>query len=34
MTVHRAAARLLTVIDEIARYPLSRIATHTAFDKP
>ena len=34
ITVDRAAARLLVLIDEIARYPLSRIATHTAFDKP
>jgi creatinine amidohydrolase len=34
MTVDRAAARLLVLIDEIVRYPLSRIAAHTAFDKP
>jgi creatinine amidohydrolase len=34
LTVERAAARLLVLIDEIARYPLSRIATRTAFDKP
>src|SRR3984885_567935 len=33
ITVDRAAARLLVLIDEIARYPLSRIATQTAFDK-
>jgi len=33
LTVERAAARLLVLIDEIARYPLSRIATQTAFDK-
>jgi creatinine amidohydrolase len=32
-TVDRAAAGLLTLIDQISRYPLSRIATHTAFDK-
>src|SRR3984957_16703148 len=34
ITVDRAAARLLTLIDEIARYPLSRIATPTAPKKP
>jgi creatinine amidohydrolase len=34
MTVDRAAARLLQLIDEISRYPLSRIATRTAFDRP
>ena len=34
VTVERAAARLLVLIDEISRYPLSRIATQTAFDKP
>ena len=33
-TVERAAARLLVLIDEISRYPLSRIAAGTAFDKP
>jgi creatinine amidohydrolase len=33
MTVDRAAARLLALIDDISRYPLSRIATTTAFDK-
>lgn len=32
-TVERAARRLLVLIDEISRYPLSRIATKTAFDK-
>jgi creatinine amidohydrolase len=32
-TVDRAARRLLVLIDEISRYPLSRIATTTAFDK-
>jgi creatinine amidohydrolase len=34
MTVDRAATRLLELIGEIARYPLSRIAAQTAFDKP
>jgi creatinine amidohydrolase len=34
LTVERAAARLLVLIDEISRYPLSRIAARTAFDKP
>jgi creatinine amidohydrolase len=34
MTVDRAATRLLVLIDEIARYPLSRITAQTAFDKP
>jgi creatinine amidohydrolase len=32
LTVERAAARLLVLIDEISRYPLSRIAARTAFD--
>ena len=32
-TVERAARRLLVLIDEISRYPLSRMATKTAFDK-
>ena len=34
MTVDRAAVRLLVLIDEIARYPLSRIVTQRAFDRP
>jgi creatinine amidohydrolase len=34
ITVDRAAARLLVLIEQISRYPLSRIATRTAFDKP
>jgi len=34
LTVERAAARLLVLIDEISRYPLSRIAARTEFDKP
>jgi creatinine amidohydrolase len=34
ITVERTAARLLTLIDEISRYPLSRIALRTAFDGP
>ena len=34
ITVDRAAARLLVLIEQIGRYPLSRIATRTAFDKP
>ena len=33
ITVDRAAARLLQLIDEISRYPLSRIATRAAFDE-
>jgi creatinine amidohydrolase len=33
MAVDRTAARLLVLIDEIARYPLSRLTTQTAFDK-
>jgi creatinine amidohydrolase len=32
LTVERAATRLLVLIDEISRYPLSRIAARTAFD--
>lgn len=31
-TVDRVAARLVQLIEEISRYPLSRIATRTAFD--
>jgi creatinine amidohydrolase len=31
-TVDRVAARLLQLIDEISRYPLSRLAKRTAFD--
>jgi creatinine amidohydrolase len=34
LTVERAAERLLALIEEISRYPLSRIVTRTAFDKP
>jgi len=34
VTVERAAQRLVALIDEISRYPLSRIAAHTAFDQP
>jgi len=33
ITVERAARRLLALIDDISRYPLSRIAAATAFDK-
>jgi creatinine amidohydrolase len=32
--VEQAATRLLVLIDEISRYPLSRIKVRTAFDKP
>jgi creatinine amidohydrolase len=32
ITVERAAARLLVLIEEISRYPLSRIVARTAFD--
>jgi creatinine amidohydrolase len=31
-TVERAAGNLLVLIDEISRYPLSRLATRTAYD--
>jgi creatinine amidohydrolase len=34
LTVERAAAQLLVLIDEISRYPLSRIVAETAFGKP
>jgi creatinine amidohydrolase len=34
LTVERAAAQLLVLIDEISRYPLSRIVAGTAFDRP
>jgi len=34
LTVERAAERLLVLIDDISRYPLSRIAARTAFDRP
>jgi creatinine amidohydrolase len=34
VTVERAAQRLVVLIDEISRYPLSRIAANTAFDSP
>jgi creatinine amidohydrolase len=34
LTVERAAARLLVLIDQISRYPLSRIVAETAFGKP
>jgi creatinine amidohydrolase len=33
ITVERAAARLLVLIEEISRYPLSRVVARTAFDK-
>jgi creatinine amidohydrolase len=33
LTVERAAERLLALLDEISRYPLSRIVAGTAFDK-
>ena len=33
LTAERAATRLLALIDEISRYPLSRIVARTAFDK-
>jgi len=34
VTVERAAQRLVALIDEISRFPLSRIAANTAFDQP
>jgi creatinine amidohydrolase len=34
VTVERAAQRLVALIDEISRYPSSRIVTNTAFDQP
>src|SRR5216683_2367695 len=34
LTVERAATRLLLLINEISRYPLSRIVARTAFDRP
>jgi creatinine amidohydrolase len=34
LTVERAASQLLVLIDQISRYPLSRIVAETAFDKP
>jgi creatinine amidohydrolase len=34
ITVERAAAGLLVLIDEISAYPLSRLAARTAFDQP
>jgi creatinine amidohydrolase len=34
VVVDRAAAQLLVLIDDISRYPLSRIAKRTAFDRP
>jgi creatinine amidohydrolase len=34
ITVERAAARLLVLIDEISRYPLSRIVATTGFQQP
>jgi creatinine amidohydrolase len=33
-TVEHAAQRLVALLDEISRYPLSRIAANTAFDGP
>jgi creatinine amidohydrolase len=33
IAIDRAAARLIELIDEISRYPLTRIAARTAFDK-
>jgi creatinine amidohydrolase len=33
MVVERAAARLVALVDEIARYPLAAVATRTAFDR-
>jgi creatinine amidohydrolase len=33
LTVERAAERLLRLIDEISRYPLTRLATDTAYSK-
>ena len=32
--VERAAARLLVLVDEISRYPMSRVVARTAYDKP
>jgi creatinine amidohydrolase len=34
VTVERAAQRLVALIEEISRYPLSRLAATTAFDQP
>jgi creatinine amidohydrolase len=34
VTVERAAERLVMLINEISRYPLSRIVANTAFDQP
>jgi creatinine amidohydrolase len=34
VTVERAAQRLVALIGEISRYPLSRLAANTAFDQP
>jgi creatinine amidohydrolase len=34
LTVEHAAGQLLVLIDQISRYPLSRVAADTAFDKP
>jgi creatinine amidohydrolase len=34
ITVERAAARLVVLIEEISRYPLSRMAATPAFDQP
>jgi creatinine amidohydrolase len=33
LAIERSAARLVKLVEEISRYPLSRIATHTAFDR-
>ena len=34
ITVERAAQRLVALVNEISRYPLSRIVANTAFDQP
>jgi creatinine amidohydrolase len=34
MTIGQTAKRLLVLIDEISRYPLSRVVAGTAFDTP
>jgi creatinine amidohydrolase len=34
LTVERTAARLMTLIEEISRYPLRRLVAKTAFDPP
>jgi hypothetical protein len=33
MAVEQTAAKLVKLVEEISRYPLSRISTATAFDR-